>query len=59
MVVDEAQDFHPEEWRLIRALVPLGPNDLFLVGDAHQRIYGPKVVAFPMRHLDPGAVLSA
>jgi superfamily I DNA/RNA helicase len=42
-VVDEAQDFHPEEWRLIRALVPPGANDLFLVGDAHQRIYGPKV----------------
>ena len=44
VVVDEAQDFHPEEWRLIRALVPAGPNDIFLVGDAHQRIYGPKVV---------------
>ena len=24
VVVDEAQDFHPEEWRLIRALVPAG-----------------------------------
>jgi len=44
VVIDEAQDFHPEEWRLIRALVPAGPNDIFLVGDAHQRIYGPKVV---------------
>jgi superfamily I DNA/RNA helicase len=44
VVVDESQDFHPEEWKLIRALVPEGPNDLFLVGDAHQRIYGRKVV---------------
>ena len=44
VVVDESQDFHPEEWKLIRALVPQGPNDLFLVGDAHQRIYGRKVV---------------
>jgi len=44
VVVDEAQDFHPEEWKLIRALVPAGPDDLFLVGDAHQRIYGRKVV---------------
>ena len=44
VVVDEAQDFHPEEWKLIRALVPAGANDLFLVGDAHQRIYGRKVV---------------
>lgn len=43
VVVDEAQDFHPEEWKLIRALVPGGANDLFLVGDAHQRIYGRKV----------------
>jgi hypothetical protein len=44
VVVDEAQDFHPDEWRLIRALVPAGADDLFLVGDAHQRIYGRKVV---------------
>ena len=44
VVVDESQDFHPEEWKLIRALVPAGANDLFLVGDAHQRIYGRKVV---------------
>jgi superfamily I DNA/RNA helicase len=43
IVVDEAQDFHAEEWKLIRALVPAGANDLFLVGDAHQRIYGRKV----------------
>jgi superfamily I DNA/RNA helicase len=43
VVVDESQDFHPEEWKLIRALVPVGANDLFLVGDAHQRIYGRKV----------------
>ena len=44
VVVDESQDFHNEEWKLIRALVPAGANDLFLVGDAHQRIYGRKVV---------------
>jgi superfamily I DNA/RNA helicase len=44
VVVDEAQDFHEEEWRLIRALVPEGANDLFIVGDAHQRIYGRSVV---------------
>ena len=24
VVVDESQDFHPEEWKLIRALVPGG-----------------------------------
>jgi len=43
IVVDESQDFHAEEWRLLRAMIPLGSNDLFLVGDAHQRIYGQKV----------------
>ena len=44
VVVDEAQDLHPEEWRLIRAIVPEGANDLFMVGDSLQRIYGRKVV---------------
>ncbi len=43
VVVDESQDFHPEEWKLIRAMVPSDTNDLFLVGDANQRIYGRKV----------------
>jgi hypothetical protein len=43
VVVDESQDFHAEEWRLLRAIIPPGSNDLFLVGDAHQRIYGQKV----------------
>ena len=40
VIVDEAQDFGPEEWRLVRALAPEGPNDLLLVGDPRQRIYG-------------------
>ena len=40
VLADEVQDFSPAELRLLRALVPPGPNDLFLVGDAHQRIYG-------------------
>lgn len=43
-VVDEAQDLHAEEWKLVRRLVPPGANDLFLVGDAHQRIYDRKAV---------------
>jgi superfamily I DNA/RNA helicase len=43
VIVDEAQDLHADEWRLLRAIVPPGPNDLFLVGDAHQRLYGHKV----------------
>lgn len=39
VIVDEAQDMSPEALRLVRALVPEGPDDLFIVGDAHQRIY--------------------
>jgi superfamily I DNA/RNA helicase len=39
IIVDEAQDLSTAHWRLLRALVPEGPNDLFIVGDAHQRIY--------------------
>lgn len=40
VVADEVQDFSEAALRLLRALVPEGANDLFLVGDAHQRIYG-------------------
>ena len=39
VVVDEAQDMAAQAWRLIRSIVPNGRNDLFIVGDAHQRIY--------------------
>lgn len=43
-LVDESQDFGNEAFRLIRALVAPAENDLFFVGDAHQRIYGHQVV---------------
>jgi superfamily I DNA/RNA helicase len=39
IVVDETQDFGPQALRLLRALIGPGPNDLFFVGDGHQRIY--------------------
>jgi len=39
-LADEAQDFGAPELRFLRALIAEGPADLFLVGDAHQRIYG-------------------
>lgn len=39
IVVDEAQDLSSAHWMLLRAMVGRGPNDLFLVGDTHQRIY--------------------
>ena len=51
VIVDEAQDMGSEAFKLIRAIVPAthpgtgepSKNDLFLVGDAHQRIYRHKV----------------
>jgi superfamily I DNA/RNA helicase len=39
IIVDETQDFSPQALRLLRAMVPIGLNDLFFVGDGHQRIY--------------------
>ncbi|MGH8170973.1 MAG: UvrD-helicase domain-containing protein, partial [Steroidobacteraceae bacterium] len=42
-IIDEAQDLSPAALALLRAAVPEGANDLFLVGDAHQRIYRHKV----------------
>ena len=39
IIVDEAQDMGVQAFRLLRAMVPEGPNDLFIVGDGHQRIY--------------------
>jgi superfamily I DNA/RNA helicase len=39
IVVDETQDFGPQALKLLRAMVASGPNDLFFVGDGHQRIY--------------------
>lgn len=39
IVVDETQDLGPQALKLLRVLIPKGPNDLFFVGDGHQRIY--------------------
>lgn len=40
VIVDETQDFNPNALRMIRAIAgEEHPNDLFLVGDARQRIY--------------------
>lgn len=43
VVVDEAQDMGEQAFKLIRSIVPEKPggdkNSLFIVGDAHQRIY--------------------
>jgi superfamily I DNA/RNA helicase len=42
VVADEVQDFGPAELRLLRSIAHEGPNDVFLVGDANQRIYKPR-----------------
>ncbi|MBV9025406.1 MAG: UvrD-helicase domain-containing protein [Streptomycetaceae bacterium] len=40
IIVDEAQDLRPAHWKMLRAMVdPDQPNDMFIAGDAHQRIY--------------------
>lgn len=44
IVVDEAQDLGRQAFKLIRAMVPEKPNDIFIVGDAHQRIYRHPIV---------------
>lgn len=43
IVVDEAQDLSAAHWKMLRAMAPQQPNDIFLVGDTHQRIYDNQV----------------
>ncbi|HEX3490717.1 MAG TPA: UvrD-helicase domain-containing protein [Streptosporangiaceae bacterium] len=43
ILVDEAQDLHLAQWRLLRAAVAPGPDDLFIAADPHQRIYDSRV----------------
>lgn len=45
LIVDEGQDLSPSAYRLIRALAgEPHQNDIFIVGDAHQRIYRNRAV---------------
>jgi superfamily I DNA/RNA helicase len=49
VIVDESQDLGTQAFKLIRSIVPKPEdenrkNDIFLVGDARQRIYGKKVI---------------
>ncbi len=45
IIVDEAQDMGLHAFKLIRQMIPesQNKNDIFIVGDGHQRIYGRKV----------------
>ena len=49
ILVDEAQDLHAAHWRLLRAAVPEGPDDLFIAADPHQRIYPNRVSLASLR----------
>ncbi|WP_225631678.1 UvrD-helicase domain-containing protein [Streptomyces solaniscabiei] len=43
IVVDEAQDLRPAHWKMLRAMVAPGEDDMFIAGDTHQRIYDQQV----------------
>ncbi len=47
IIADEIQDLHPQAFRLLRAMLPteeFKQNDLFLVGDGHQNLYGHHII---------------
>jgi superfamily I DNA/RNA helicase len=45
IIVDEAQDMSTNAFALLRAIIPEErSDDLFIVGDGHQRIYRKRVV---------------
>jgi superfamily I DNA/RNA helicase/mRNA-degrading endonuclease RelE of RelBE toxin-antitoxin system len=43
VIVDEAQDLRAAHWKMLRAMVAPGQNDMFIAGDTHQRIYDHQV----------------
>ncbi|WP_433615376.1 UvrD-helicase domain-containing protein [Dactylosporangium sp. CA-139114] len=44
IVVDEAQDLRAAHWKMLRAMAdPTLPDDMFIAGDTHQRIYDHQV----------------
>lgn len=48
IILDEAQDMSAEVFHLLRQMIPIEEgsrsNDMFIVGDPHQRIYGTPIV---------------
>lgn len=53
VLIDEAQDFGTMELSILRQLVPVGPNDIFLCGDIAQHIL-PKHRVLPEAGIDIG-----
>jgi superfamily I DNA/RNA helicase len=43
ILVDEGQDLRPSHWKLLRAAVAEGADDIFISEDSHQRIYGQRI----------------
>lgn len=52
VIVDEFQDLGNTELKFIRALVPKGENDIFLVGDPYQKIYSGTRINFSKCGID-------
>ncbi len=52
VIVDEAQDMGSQAFHLIRSMVSESSNDLFIVGDGHQRIYGKNKVVLSRCGID-------
>lgn len=52
VIVDEAQDLHATHWAMLRALVPEGPNDLFIAEDSTPAHLRQPDRAGPLRHQD-------
>jgi mRNA-degrading endonuclease RelE of RelBE toxin-antitoxin system len=44
IIVDEGQDMYTEAFKMLRTLVSEQKNDLFIVGDGHQRIYSRQAI---------------
>jgi len=44
VLIDEGQDLSGVQWQFMRALVPPGPDDMFIAEDVHQRIYGQRLI---------------
>ncbi len=52
VIVDEFQDLGNTELKFVRALVPKGENDIFLVGDPYQKIYSGARINFSKCGID-------
>jgi hypothetical protein len=58
VVVDEAQDLSAAHWRMLRAMVATGPDDMFITGDPQQRIYDNRVTRGQSRDQHPRQVVA-